>query len=162
MNQRAEIRSTGIVMGHIQQLGVEHGQPIYLIVDGINKCSDNWNDLRDGPLGDISKLVSHRDGTRVKVYRHISLGQARLQRVSALFQRGRNSPDIKPPARQTRPKVSSSLYHTLNQASGSTTTTVCGHTTGKGSSRAHHRRCTAFNHNRTSAGLRLLVSTQYQ
>lgn len=65
LHNKAELRSTDAVINQIQELCIEHGQEIYIIIDGIDESSDDWNNLKDGPLGGILKLL--RSISRLRV-----------------------------------------------------------------------------------------------
>ncbi|KAK3367558.1 hypothetical protein B0H63DRAFT_515398 [Podospora didyma] len=55
-----------------------NGQEIYIIIDGIDESSDDWNNLRDGPLSGISKLLESISQLRVLLSgRQTSLRMAR-------------------------------------------------------------------------------------
>ncbi|KAK5655825.1 hypothetical protein OQA88_5363 [Cercophora sp. LCS_1] len=62
---QADLKSTKVVVSEIQQLSIEHPSDIYLILDGIDESSDDWNDMRGGPLGQISKLLQSISQLRV-------------------------------------------------------------------------------------------------
>ncbi|KAK4444727.1 hypothetical protein QBC34DRAFT_334387 [Podospora aff. communis PSN243] len=81
LNNEGELRSgcsTETLINHIEQVGVKRGRELYLIIDGIDESSDDWNDIRDGPLGRVSKLVQSLPQLRVLLSgRQASLRTAR-------------------------------------------------------------------------------------
>ncbi|KAK0657832.1 hypothetical protein B0T16DRAFT_402602 [Cercophora newfieldiana] len=57
LESQTDLRNTDGLVSEIQQLANDYNQEIYVIVDGIDESSDDWNDMRGGPLGHISKLL---------------------------------------------------------------------------------------------------------
>ena len=78
VNNKAELGNVDAVITETGRLGVELGREIYVILDGIDESSDDWNNPRDGPLGGISKLLKSVPLLRVLLAgRQASLRMAR-------------------------------------------------------------------------------------
>jgi len=65
LERQVQLKSPNSLAAEVQRLGGEHQSEICCIIDGIDESADNWNDMRDGPLPSLVKIL--QSNSRMKL-----------------------------------------------------------------------------------------------